>query len=178
MSERRIEGRARRNRGRLFADRSGSVAIEFSIVFPMFAAILLAIVQLAIIYFAKAELISATQTVGRQVFTGNAATTEANFQTALCANLPVIIQCSGVMINLQPQASLSNVSTAPPALTYDGAGNVTNTFTYNPGTNSQVMVLQVMYQLPVVAGYLFDFASQSNGSILLVATYVFENEPQ
>jgi len=115
---------------------------------------------------------------GREVFTGNAASTEATFQTALCANLPVIIQCSGVMINLQPQASLSAVSTAPPALTYDGSGNVTNTFNYNPGTTNQVMVLQVMYQLPVVAGYLFDFASQSNGSILLVATYVFENEPQ
>ena len=73
---------------------------------------------------------------------------------------------------------MSSVDTSAPTLTYNGAGAVTNTFTYNPGAYGEVMVLQVLYQFPVVGAALFNFSTQSNGTLLMVATVVFENEPQ
>jgi Flp pilus assembly protein TadG len=163
------------------SDASGATAIEFAFLAPLMLAILLGILQVALIWFAKTELFSATQTAARLVYTGQTSSTynsQTKFLNALCANLPVIFQCNGVLINMTPQTSISAVSTASPTLSYDGSGAVTNHFVYNAGKNSDVMVLQVMYQFPVVAAQLFNFATQANGSLLLVATVVFQNEPQ
>ena len=163
-------------------DRSGTTAGEFAIIAPIFFSIVLGVIQVAIVWFAKTELQSATESAARLVLTGQtsatAYNTQAKFLNALCANLPVIFQCSQVMISLAPQASISSVSTATPTLTYNSSGVVTNTFGYNPGTSGQIMVLQVLYQLPVVGAPLFNFSTQSNGSLLVTATVVFENEPQ
>lgn len=182
MNIRRTARWARRFWARARRDRSGATAVEFAVIAPVFISIMLATIQVAIVWFAKTELQSATETAARLVFTGQTSTSsynsEAKFLTSLCANLPVIIQCGGVMVNLAPQASISSVSTAAPTLTYNTSGAVTNTFSYGTGTYGQVMVLQVLYQLPVVAGQLLNFSTQSNGSLLLVATVVFENEPQ
>jgi Flp pilus assembly protein TadG len=167
-------------RRRFIRDKAGVTAVEFAFVAPVFIAIVLAILQVAVAYFAKTALQSATQTAARLVFTGQTGTTynsKAKFQQALCANIPVIIQCNGLLISLAPQGSLSSVSTATPKLTYDANGNVTNTFTYNAGAGNQIMVLQVLYQLPVVAGPLFGLFTQANGTLLTVATVVFQNEP-
>jgi Flp pilus assembly protein TadG len=162
-------------------DASGATAVEFAAIAPMMLAILLGVLQVALVWFAKTELFSATQSAARLVFTGQTASTynsQAKFLNALCANLPVIFQCSGIMINMAPQASISSVSTATPTLTYNSSGAVTNTFAYNAGTNDSVMVLQVMYQFPVIAAPLFNISTQANGTLLLVATVVFQNEPQ
>jgi Flp pilus assembly protein TadG len=162
-------------------DASGATAVEFAVIAPMMIAILLGILQVALVWFAKTELFSATQSAARLVFTGQTGSTynsETKFLNAVCANLPVIFQCSGIMINMTPQASISSISTTTPTLTYNGSGAVTNKFAYNTGTYSEVMVLQVMYQFPVVAGPMFNISTQANGSLLLVATVVFQNEPQ
>lgn len=180
MNVRRLDKSARAIWTRARRDVSGATAVEFALIAPVLAAIIFATLQAAVVYFAKTELQSATETAARLVFTGQTSTTyatEFSFQNALCANLPAIIQCGGVMISLAPQASISSVSTASPTLTYNSQGQVTNTFAYNAGTANQVMVLQVLYQLPVVAGPLFNFSTQSNGQALMVATVVFENEP-
>jgi Flp pilus assembly protein TadG len=182
MTRRTAEKWARALSARGWRDRGGVSAVEFALVAPIFISIVLGIIQVAIVWFAKTELQSATEAAARLVLTGQtsatAYNTQAKFLNALCANLPVIFQCGQVMINLAPQASISSVSTATPTLTYNSSGAVTNTFSYNPGTYGQIMVLQVLYQLPVVAAPLFNFSTQSNGSLLLTATVVFENEPQ
>jgi Flp pilus assembly protein TadG len=174
--------RAREFASRAWRDRTGAAALEFALIGPVFIALTLGILQVSIVWFAKTELQSATEHAARLVFTGQTNSTsyntQAKFLNALCANLPVILQCSGVMINLAPQASISSVSTAAPTLTYSGSGAVTNTFGYNPGTFGDIMVLSVLYQLPVAGAALFNFSTQSNGSLLLVATVVFQNEPQ
>jgi hypothetical protein len=68
------------------------------------------------------------------------------------------------------------MQTSSPTLTYNGSGAVTNTWNANFGSTGSLMVLQVMYQFPVVGGPLFTFSTQSNGSNLMVSTAVFVNE--
>ncbi len=182
MTMRRITRAARDFASRAWRDRRGATAAEFAAIAPMFIALMLGILQVAVVWVAKTELQTATETAARLVFTGQTSSssynTETKFLDALCANLPIIFQCSGVMLNLAPQTSMSSVDTSAPTLTYNGAGAVTNTFTYNPGAYGEVMVLQVLYQFPVVGAALFNFSTQSNGTLLMVATVVFENEPQ
>ena len=161
-------------------DERGGTAVEFGLVAPIVVSMLLAALQVALVFLARTSLETATEAAGRLVMTNqvtNGAYTQAQFKTAVCAKLTAPLQCSGVYVQLQSQASLSNVSTTPPTLSYDGAGNVTNNFNYNSGGPGNIMVLQVLYQFPVVAAPLFGWATQSNGTLLLVSTFVFENEP-
>jgi hypothetical protein len=65
-----------------------------------------------------------------------------------------------------------------PTLTFDGNGNVTNNWQYNPGNPGDIVVMRVMYQWPVFLGPLgMSLQNESNGNMLLMATAVFKNEP-
>ena len=130
------------------------------------------------IYFADTELSRITQKAARNVMLGGASTmTQAQFKTSLCANIVVLFTCNNMLISLKPQTDFSSISTAPPALTFDVNGKVTNAFPYNAGANGNIMVLQVMYLLPVISGPLLNYGDNT-GNALLVSTVVFVNEPQ
>jgi Flp pilus assembly protein TadG len=174
--------RSRLNRliGRFLRRDEGGAAIEFAIVAVPTIALMLAVLQIGIIYFAQEALETTVEQSARLVLTGQAQsqyTTASQFATAVCQNSPGLFNCGGFMINLQPASSFSNVSTAAPTLTYSG-GKVTNTFQYNAGNPGDIMVMQVMYLWPVFLGPLgWNMSNQPNNTRMLMATAVFRNEP-
>ena len=165
---------------RSFRTDDGAAAIEFALVAAPFFALLVAILDLALLFFAQSELETAVELVSRQVLTGQALSqglTAAQFQQALCPSLPTFT-CSNVMVDLQTASSFSNANTSAPTLTYDANGNVTNAWQYQIGGPGAIQVMRVMYQWPVFPGPLnLNFANLSNGAHLLMATAVFRNEP-
>ena len=63
-------------------------------------------------------------------------------------------------------------------MTFNTNGTVSNTWNYSPGTPGSIVVVQVMYQWPIVLGPLnFNLSNLSNGNRLLVSTAVFKTEP-
>jgi len=79
---------------------------------------------------------------------------------------------------MQVATSWSSANTATPTLTFDGSGNVTNSWQYNPGDSGDIVVLRVMYVWPVVLGPLgFNLSNLSNGNRLLMSSAAFQNEP-
>lgn len=160
----------------------GVAAIEFALVAAPFVALLVAILDLALLFFAQASLETAVEETARLVLTGQAMSqglTVSQFQTAVCNALPAAFSCNGVMIDLQTASSFSGASTSAPTLTYDAKGNVTNAWKYQIGNPGTIQVMRVMYQWPVFPGPLnLNFANLSNGTYLLMATSVFRNEPQ
>jgi Flp pilus assembly protein TadG len=161
--------------------RRGSAAIEFALVAAPTIALLLAILQISIVYFAEEALETAVEDTARLVLTGQAQSqglTQTQFGQALCNNSPGLFNCSGFMVNLQPATSFATAGTSAPTLTYDAHGNVTNVWTYNPGNAGDIMVMQVMYQWPVFLGPLgFNLSNLPSGARLLMSTAVFRNEP-
>jgi Flp pilus assembly protein TadG len=163
----------------------GAVAVEFALVAAPFFALIVAILDLALLFTGQAALETATEKAARLVLTGQAqgtttgATplTQAQFQSQLCTYLPTFT-CSGVMVDLQTVTSYSSANTSAPTLTYDSHGQVTNTWQYAAGGPGTIQVLRVMYQWPVFPGPLnLNFANLSNGYYLMMATAVFRNEP-
>jgi Flp pilus assembly protein TadG len=165
----------------LLRRQGGSAAIEFALVAAPTIALVLAILQVGLVYFAQEALETTVEQSARLVLTGQAQTlapTPALFATAVCNNSPGLFTCSNFMINLQPASSFATVDTSTPTLTYDTNGKVTNTWQYNPGNPGDIMVMQVMYQWPVFLGPLgFSLSNLPNGSRLLMSTAVFRNEP-
>ena len=173
---------------RLPGDERAATAVEFAMLAPPLIFLILASLQLSIIFYAGQVLQSAATAAGRQLMTGQiqTATAAANdsqsqaqtaFQTAVCNNATFLLTCGNIMVDVESASTYTALNTATITPTYNSSGQATN-MTYNPGGPGDIVILRVMYNWPVVAGPLLPgLANQSNGDRLLVATSVFKNEP-
>jgi len=166
---------------RLVRNASGATAVEFALVAAPFLALLIGLFQTGIVFLAGRMLDETVAQASRYIMTGQAQTsgmTQAGFNNWVCSNTLALFTCSNFMVNVQNYASFSAANTSTPTLTFGGNGNVTNTWTYSPGNPGDIVVVQVMYQWPIVLGPLsFNLSNLSNGNRLLVSTAVFKNEP-
>lgn len=164
--------RFRRNRG-------GSAVVEFALVAPMFFALLFAIIETALMFFASQVLETVTQDSARQIMTGqaqNAAMTQAQFKTLVCSKVVALFDCAnGITIDVQSYTAFNNVNVANPI---DAGKNFTNPSNYNPGSAGDIVVVRVFYQWPILVTRLgYDISNLANSKRLLTATAAFQNEP-
>lgn len=160
----------------------GATVIEFAIVVFPFLAILFAIIEIALVFFAGQVLETATADTARRIMTGeaqNSGMTAAQFKNDLCGRLQALFNCqSGVRIDIRKYGSFSGVSIAPPL---DQDGNLAldpNNPVFEPGTQGDIVVVRVAYEWPVfVRDFGFNLATLPNGKRLLMATAAFKNEP-
>lgn len=152
---------------------AGGPASEFALTAPIIIVLLLGTIQAAVIYVANAYLETVTESAARQVLTNQSSTASSSaFQTYLCANLTTLFPCSNVMVNLTVAASNSSISTAAP--TFDASGTLTTALSYAAPVPGQIMVLQVIYQWPVIGLPLgIKFGNLGNGKYLMMSTQVF-----
>ena len=158
-----------------------STAVEFAFVAAPFMALLVVMLQTALVFFAGRVLDETTEEASRYIMTGQAQTSgmsQSGFATWVCGQTFALFTCGNFMINVQNYSSFSSASTTTPTLTFNANGNVSNTWSYNTGNPGDIVVVQVMYQWPIVLGPLgFNLSNLSNGNRLLVSTAVFKNEP-
>jgi Flp pilus assembly protein TadG len=170
-----------RHRLRAFGkDETAAAAVEFSLVAVPLLGMLLAALQLSILFFAGQILQSATTNAGRQLMTGQAqkaGLSAAQFGQLVCSPISSLFSCSNLMVDVESAGSFAAVNTAPPTLTYNSNGKVTNSWPFSPGAAGQVVIVKVLYNWPVFGPAGLGLANQPNGSHLLIAVTVFKNEP-
>lgn len=172
----------RRSPRRLARDTRGATIVEFAMVVAPLMALLVAILETSLTFFAQQTLDTTAEKSVRQLMTGTAQASgmsAAQFKTAVCTNLPAFMKCSRVMVDVQ-QVGTSFAAADPtaPTITFDSSGNPNNSFKFSPGGPGQITVVKIMYIWPVVGGPLgFNIATLSNGARLLMATSVFKTEP-
>lgn len=169
-----------RSSRRLASCESGHTAVEFALVAAPFFAMLIALFQTALVFYASRVLDEVVEQSSRYIMTGQAQTsnmTASGFASWVCGQTFALFTCGNFMINVQNYSSFAVANTSTPTLTFSH-GAVTNTWSYNAGNPGDIVVVQVMYQWPVVLGPLsFTLANLSNGNRLLISTAVFKNEP-
>jgi Flp pilus assembly protein TadG len=157
----------------------GAVAVEFSLIAVPFLAIMFAIMETAVIFFAGQALETATSDSARLIMTGQAQTAgydKAAFKNQVCARVYGLFNCqTGVVIDVQKFSNFGAVTLTRPV---DANGNFTDNSGYNPGGPGCITVVRLFYQWPV---YLslggFNLSDLSGGKRLLAATAAFRNEP-
>jgi Flp pilus assembly protein TadG len=180
-------GKRRRNRfGAFIKDRKGATAVEFALIAAPFLAILAALIQTFLLFFAQSVLENAVRASARQIMTGQVQTVDASqgqtaalaaFQQTVCNNANVLFSCGGLMVDVEVASAWSSANTGMPTLTYDSSGNVNN-LQFNPGNAGDIVVVKVMYLWPVFFGPIaFNMANQANGTRLIMASAAFQNEP-
>src|SRR4030088_1891571 len=83
-------------------NRRGSAAVEFALVAPVFFALLFAIIETALVFFAGQVLETMVQDSARQILTGQAQTAtfaQADFKTLVCSKIPALFTCASVYVD-------------------------------------------------------------------------------
>jgi Flp pilus assembly protein TadG len=159
----------------------GTTAVEFALIAPVFLALLFAILETTLFLFAQATLQNAATAAGRLFMTGHvqgAGTTQTQFQTEVCPMVSTLFTCSKLMVNVQAYSNFAGATTSAPTLTYNSNGTVSNTWSYTAGTPGQVMVVQLIYQWPIVGGpFGYVLPKLGNGTTEMMGVAAFRVEP-
>lgn len=162
-------------------NRRGSAAVEFALVAPVFFALLFAIIETGIMFFAGQILETATQNSVRQILTGQAQSANYakwnNFRDGVvCGQIPAVLTCANVYVNVQSTSQFSNVVINN---MIDASGNFDpSKLGYSPGGPGDTVVVQLFYQWPLfVTGLGYNISNLSGNQRLLIATAAFQNEP-
>jgi Flp pilus assembly protein TadG len=171
---------------RFVRQQDGAAAIEFSFIAVPFLALLFAILETALVFFAGQTLEAAAADSARLIMTGQAQTTGYNggsvpytandFKSAVCGKLAGgLFDCTSLTVDVQTYTDFTSVSTTPPV----NSGNFDATRTgYATGTPGCIVSVALYYQWRVYLSLLDSGLSNLNGgNRLLVATAVFRNEP-
>jgi Flp pilus assembly protein TadG len=162
--------------------KDGATAVEFALVAAPFMALLFAILQTGLVFFANQTLETAVADASRLILTGQAqmqSFDQAAFKQAVCSRIYAMFDCeSGLYVDVRTYANFASANTSEPI---DSGGNLTKDFTYNPGGPGDIVVVRAMYEWPIYVSALpgnnLGLTNMAGGQRLLMATAAFRNEP-
>tara|TARA_R110002072_G_scaffold90929_7_gene203219 strand:+ start:196 stop:723 length:528 start_codon:yes stop_codon:yes gene_type:complete len=171
-------------RGRHFIKRfktskRGSAAVEFALIAGPFFFFLMALIEVAAVFFASTVIENAVLESARLIRTGqlqNGGGDAGSFQTAVCDRIEVIADCDRMAFEV---AVFDDFDDIAPTAPLDGDGNLAaGSIGFDPGDAGDIVLVRVYYSwplfLPNFAGRLSNMADNHR---LITAATVFRNEP-
>lgn len=157
----------------------GAAAVEFAMVAAPFLALVFAILETAIVFFAGQVLETATADSARLIMTGQAQVgglDQAKFKEEVCKRVLGLFDCTGgITVDVRTYNSFGSTDMSKPI---DANGNVNFAPAYQPGGPGDIVVVRLLYEWPVYVSLLgLNLADLSNGKRLIMATAAFRNEP-
>ncbi len=170
-------GRCARRFGR---DRTGATAIEFALIAIPFFALMFAILETALVFFAGQTMETAVAQAGRLIRTGQAQ--EANlsadeFKDRICGFMANLFSCEEKLrVDVKTYANFAAIDLTSPL---DEEGNLIEDFDWEPGGGGDLVVVRAYYEWPIYANILGGrgMSNMANNSRLLGAVAAFRNEP-
>jgi Flp pilus assembly protein TadG len=166
---------------RLIRKKDGSAAIEFAIVAAPFLALMMAIIETALVFFANQVLEVAAADAGRYIMTGQAQGQATPFNPATFADWIAnnyglgTFNRANLYVDVQKFNSFGGITSSSPL---DASGNLTLNPGYNPGGPGDIILVRVFYKWPSFTHILgFNMSNMGGGMRLLTATSAFRNEP-
>ena len=165
---------------RFLRDSQAAAAVEFALVAGPLIFLMCACIELALVILLSVTLDNATDQASRGIRTG--LTTAGNssittFRQAICNRMGWL--AGSCMTNLHADVeTYSSFATVPTAdLIKNGQFDTTN-FKYQIGTGSQIQLVRVYYEWPLITPFLdAGLSTLSNKNAVVSAKVVFRNEP-
>ena len=168
-------------------DQKGATAVEFALVAVPFFALMFAIIETALLFFADQTFDTAVSSAARLIRTGQAqeaGMSASAFKTAICnpdltqdrSGLGALFDCSKIKVDVKTYLNFTDIDLTAPIDPITKQLNVTEN--YQPGDGGNIVVVRAYYEWPtLVPGLGNNLADMPNGTRLLVATAAFRNEP-
>ena len=172
--------------GRFLRAERGATAVEFGIVAAPFCFLMMAILELAIVFWSGQVLETAVANASRRIYTGQFQTSSANankttaqlsaqFKSDLCGYVTALFNCAtDVSVDVRSVASWGGAT--PPSATNNGNFD-TSGYSYQSVAPKQIGIVTAALQYKRVTKILPASSSLSNGNILIMATSTFMVEP-
>jgi Flp pilus assembly protein TadG len=164
--------------GRFRRDRDGATLVEFGLIAIPFFALLLAIIQTAMIYYVGEVLQTAVADSSRLIMTGQATSTnydKTKFKIEICGRVPTLFDCQN-LLQVDVQSSNSFPSSVPSPIV-NGQLDSTS-FGFDPGGPSQIVMVRAAMAYPVWLPIIgLGMANLDNNKRLIMSSAVFRNEP-
>ncbi len=166
-------------RRRFSKDDGGATAVEFALVSVPFFALVFAIIETALVFFAGQVLENGVTDASRIVRTGQAqqmGLDQAAFKERLCSRVTGLFNCEGgIKLDVRTVGSFGSIDLSNPI---DEDGNLEENFTFDPGGSGDIVVVRAFYEWPTFVPNLGnDLSNLGNGRRLLASAAVFRNEP-
>jgi Flp pilus assembly protein TadG len=151
---------------RLRRDARGGAAVEFALVAAPFLALLFAIIETAMVFYAGATMEAAVQDAARQVRIGQART-EAEFREALCARVGPAADCASIELEVRPIDGFT-----------DAEGWAPGPAVFDPGQAGQIILASARHERRLIAPDLgLGLANRPGNRRLIASAAAFRNEP-
>ena len=159
--------------------KSGSAAVEFAFVAPVFFMFLFGIIEGGVMFFGQAALMNATQDAARLIRTGQAQGTidQTAFTQKVCDGIKALLNCANLQVDVENYPSGFTSSLGSPV---DANGNLkSGQNNYNTGNPCDVVVVRSFYKYIIVTPVLTSFLAGHSGNNFtwLSAAAAFRNEP-
>lgn len=155
----------------------GATAVEFALIAPIFIATLVALFQTCLFLFAQTIIQTDAETAGRYFMTGQAQNGGWSASTVInmvCQSS--LFNCNNMYLVVQNYSDFASANTSAPSM-YNGSTAITS-YAYNPGTQNDIMVVQLIYAWPVVSSLLgFNISNLPNNQAQLMGISAFRVEP-
>jgi Flp pilus assembly protein TadG len=160
-------------------DQAGATAVEFGSVALPFIALMLAILETALLFFATQTLETAVSNTARLIRTGQAQQlgfSADQFKEDVCSQIMSVFDCEdGLYLDVRKYATFDSIDLAKPI---DDDGNLKKDFAYQMGHGGDIVVVRAYYEWPTFSRLLgLNLSNLADGNHLIAATAAFRNEP-
>src|SRR5262245_57166190 len=127
---------------RMLREQAGATTIEFGMVALPFLAMVFAIMETAMVFFAGQALDAAGADSARLIMTGQAQNFEqADFKNAVCAKIYALFNCAGgLKIDVKKYTAFDTINVSKPS--YDASGALdTSAFGYQKSVGGDIVVV-------------------------------------
>ncbi len=160
-------------------DTRGTASLEFAVVATPFFALLFALIETMLVFFATSTLENGVAEAAREIRTGQAQAanfTQQDFRNSICNEVGFMLDCGASMeFDVRKFDGFGNVQMPPPL---NAQGEFQTNYVFDPGEEGDVVVVRVFYSypvmLPIIGGGMANMSGQNR---LIVASAVFRNEP-
>jgi Flp pilus assembly protein TadG len=162
--------------------KSGSAAVEFSLVCIPFIYLTIAIIEISM-FFASANMFeTAVSTTSRTIRTGrlqteNPGLEEQAFRIALCDSLYAFINCDNIDVEAIPMPNNTFSEASGFAPVYDEDGRLESQG-FDAGSENTVVLIRAAYRYQLWTPlFATIFSNQPDHAIPILSTVVIETEP-
>lgn len=148
-------------------NRSGSAAVEFALIAPLFFGLLFAIIETGLVFFAGQALETGTQDAARAFLTDQVqseGTSQADFKQSICDKVKALLDCAVLDIDVQSYPPGTPITMADPI---QGGNYNANNLSYKPPPpkSENTVVIRSFYRWPLyVTGLGYNIANIGRGT--------------
>src|SRR5260370_6885834 len=142
---------------RLLCREDGAGAVEFALVAAPCLALIFAIIETALVFFAGQYLETVVADSSRLIMTGQVQTQglgQSQFLNQVCGKIVALFNCSSLIVDVQKYTAYSGANTSMPLsngrLTFATNAQGQPITNFQPGGPGDIVVERIMYEWPVM----------------------------